>query len=575
MPLVHARDAQFRIKEKHNSDRGEEGDPANHAEVVDVDMQTYAEPPHAHASTSGASPIQALVTTDALNPATRTPHPEWSKRRIRVAKKTARLERQNASLPSGTHQLNLRSGRQLNIPHNFVVPDKYRPHLLLNKAAALDARPLICDSLVVGVNAVTRKLEQEIEDARRALANLPELDRQASKKHKQDSLRFFVPAPNLSTRKQRREMRRNLYPSPKRKATQAKRARRKGLSNVLIQVPEFLEGVPRKDVVLQFALQDLVDEIEAKIQAHLPSGLIAALKVTLDALHILSACLEGDRDKTNSDSVQDAGFMDLHDPDLSATLNTVPVSGDTVELPKEALKAVLFVPDSSDFLSASGRSILTSLLMRHDSRWFSLRNKVQSQSTETDPKNISRNRARIASNIARSEARKKKKRPRRRPLSAAVPSHVPAPAPGLERIASVTRPLQLVFVAKEDINPLEIVQHLLTATAARNSVNVALGRQAEITPIRGIRTKDAVPAETPHVEANDVTDAEERAYQDLYIVPLGKGAETRLANLLGIRRVSVIGFTVSLIRSSFILITLTNVWANSRMTMHVLRRYSV
>ena len=84
-----------------------------------------------------------------------------------------------------------------------------------------------------------------------------------------------------------------------------------------------------------------------------------------------------------------------------------------------------------------------------------------------------------------------------------------------------SKPIRVLFVAKGDINPPSIVQHLLMASAARNSVCTARRRQ---------------------IEQQKMGDS--RASEDMYLVPMAAGFESRLCELLAIRRAAVLAITV-------------------------------
>lgn len=93
--------------------------------------------------------------------------------------------------------------------------------------------------------------------------------------------------------------------------------------------------------------------------------------------------------------------------------------------------------------------------------------------------------------------------------------------------------IRVLFVAKADINPPSIVQHLLLGTAARNSVAAARKRQLQAKIQAG-------PGASVSDKTNEVYDEE-----PVYIVPMGEGFEHRLCELLAIRRAATLAISVS------------------------------
>ena len=92
-----------------------------------------------------------------------------------------------------------------------------------------------------------------------------------------------------------------------------------------------------------------------------------------------------------------------------------------------------------------------------------------------------------------------------------------------------SKPIRILFVAKGDINPPSIVQHLLTASAARNSVCAARRLQIEQQ-----KEKDS------------------KVLEDMYVVPMGEGFEHRLCELLAVRRAAVLAISVGALVSCYI-----------------------
>ncbi|KAM0793368.1 hypothetical protein ACM66B_000823 [Microbotryomycetes sp. NB124-2] len=88
--------------------------------------------------------------------------------------------------------------------------------------------------------------------------------------------------------------------------------------------------------------------------------------------------------------------------------------------------------------------------------------------------------------------------------------------------------IDLVFVCKPDINPPTLVGHLPTAVAAVNGVRAALDAQDQET------FKDA---------KMDVDGRDCGSRPPLYLVPLDIGAERKLSDALGLRRVAVVGLS--------------------------------
>ncbi|BGO94715.1 hypothetical protein NBRC10512_007337 [Rhodotorula toruloides] len=107
-----------------------------------------------------------------------------------------------------------------------------------------------------------------------------------------------------------------------------------------------------------------------------------------------------------------------------------------------------------------------------------------------------------------------------------------------EARSSLARPtvplIDLVFVCRPDINPPSLVAHLPTMVAAANGIQEAL---------------DSVHASSdPAKEAMVVEDDEQRQgkrpeMRKVLLVPLDVGAERRLADKLGLRRVAAIGLS--------------------------------
>ncbi|BGP21446.1 RNase P and RNase MRP subunit [Rhodotorula toruloides] len=95
--------------------------------------------------------------------------------------------------------------------------------------------------------------------------------------------------------------------------------------------------------------------------------------------------------------------------------------------------------------------------------------------------------------------------------------------------------IDLVFVCRPDINPPSLVAHLPTMVAAANGVQEALD--------------SVLAASGPAQGGMDVEDGEQRQEEkrpemrNVLLVPLDVGAERRLADKLGLRRVAAIGLS--------------------------------
>ncbi|BGO99235.1 hypothetical protein RTBOTA2_000305 [Rhodotorula toruloides] len=106
--------------------------------------------------------------------------------------------------------------------------------------------------------------------------------------------------------------------------------------------------------------------------------------------------------------------------------------------------------------------------------------------------------------------------------------------------------IDLIFVCRPDINPPSLVAHLPTMVAAANGIQEALD--------------SVLSASDPAKEAMVVEDDEQRQgkrpeMRRVLLVPLDVGAERRLADKLGLRRVAAIGLS-SLLPSAASLVTL-------------------
>lgn len=166
-----------------------------------------------------------------------------------------------------------------------------------------------------------------------------------------------------------------------------------------------------------------------------------------------------------------------------------PDQGEPVEIPLEYLNAVL----SLSRLSKSTKSILAHLYLRFIPGG---RATEQQPNPPNDP-------------AARDGLKKKHlKKP-----------EISLPASTTPMAAS--KPIRVLFVARGDINPPSIVQHLLITSAAKNSVCAARRLQVEQQ-----KEKDS------------------KISEETYVVPMGEGFEHRLCELLAVRRAAVLAISV-------------------------------
>lgn len=102
-----------------------------------------------------------------------------------------------------------------------------------------------------------------------------------------------------------------------------------------------------------------------------------------------------------------------------------------------------------------------------------------------------------------------------------------------------TVPLRAIFVCVHDVNPRELVDHLPTYVAAYNGL---------------VQHSKSKLEQWCDSQSTDGTDALRRArakFEDLgrggeiYVVPFAKGSEQVLAHAVGLRRISMLGVTVS------------------------------
>ena len=109
--------------------------------------------------------------------------------------------------------------------------------------------------------------------------------------------------------------------------------------------------------------------------------------------------------------------------------------------------------------------------------------------------------------------------------------------------------VDLVFVCKPDINPPSLVAHLPTMVAAANGVQTALDSVLQ----HGAGPDDAEATERMQLDAVGPGEEEEKKepgpkrpeMRPVLLIPLDVGAERKLADALGLRRVAAIAVSVS------------------------------
>lgn len=527
-PLVEARQAQFSARERQNAEAAAQDGEQTAAEqqLNEMLVDDSSAPMEAVAASIEAPEPEVdlpaeMVNADGTSSKKRKIDDAWPKQISKRAKvraaKYAKAERVAARLqanriPLSSHEIILRSGRALVVPDNST-PERFRPTLLLNKRAAIDSRPAICSALTLGINAVTAILEHDVENARRELAGLKPAPRQ---KRDNLDLRLFIPAPNKSTRRQRRELRQKLIPR-----SQAKK--RKHLTSSTSQrdiartLPQFLHNVPAGDPAVLHVLQEALQEISIRITTKSqPSRRLNAVQAVLQEIITIAS---GD----THESQQSAQTGPTIGDQTAMALDTAPGGVDepggsqcsleavkTVNLPSTLLYTIFCGKPTAQALqtgyyrkslvSESHLQDLTALLVDCDRQWFAVHEQYVKAAQTLEP-------------------------PVQK-LQREVKQHIPnthqadqAESGARVDTFSTSPRFRIIFVAKGDINPLSIVQHVLTAAAARNAANISLRR------IRANADSYASP-------------------EDVYIVPLPKGAESKLAELLGIRRVAVFAIEV-------------------------------
>lgn len=405
-----------------------------------------------------------------------------SKRAKHRAHLRAKVEKRSAHLPPDTHEVRLRSGKSIQIPDR-LQPEAFIRKIRLDKNKALANRPEICQSLVIGLNAVTRYLEDSLEAGRCELSGRPyPNDAAFGSRTAATHLRLSVPTPNHGTRRDRRALKERIRPG---RSAQKQKLGRSSKSATVPRLPPYLV-VPRSEPILPFMLQ----EIQARLKNE--SGEASDAGVFLDNIESMAASLEDQKSTQNAPSAECKG----------SSAERALQQG-VWQIPSDLVDAIVFSAGQKITEDQNrDRSMLLALLMRCDPGWFQawrqrdewqkrLRKSWEQENPGIDtPKATSIN-----------------------PLS-----H-----------STLRRPLRLVFVAKADINPVHLVQHLLTSVSANNSLNLA--------------RRNLVESSGSNADGTETIDA----YEDIYLVPLPKGAEERLATLLALRRVSVLAFTVRVV----------------------------
>ena len=116
--------------------------------------------------------------------------------------------------------------------------------------------------------------------------------------------------------------------------------------------------------------------------------------------------------------------------------------------------------------------------------------------------------------------------------------------------------VDLVFVCKPDINPPSLVAHLPTMVAAANGVQTALDSVLQ----HGAGPDDAEATERMQLDAVGPGEEEEKKepgpkrpeMRPVLLIPLDVGAERKLADALGLRRVAAIAVSVSFFLPPFL-----------------------
>lgn len=454
--------AQIREEQYHSAsnESAEQMPPQASTSRVTLDMPARPNDPEAPApEKSVAVQDVPLPVDDAADPSVDSER-AMSKRAKRRAKVRQQVEERDAHLPPSVHEIHLRSDRLVQIPDR-LHPDGFLRKLRLDADKAITTRPAICDAMVIGLNAVTRSLEEAVDNSRRRLAGLP-IIASSGKVSSQDNLRLFIPSPSRGTRRDRRALRERLHPTS-RSSKYASRAKK--LLSRLPESPVHI-SVPRNEPSLVSALESVLHSSKLSQQTSEDKMLEIAVTALLNTVR-------GESPPNN------ASDMKVDEATANSRENA------SVRIPSSDIEKLLLA-DKPSVTDPHDRHLLLSLFTRFNPNYFR---------TEQD-------RFQKLRSIARYK------------LLAKAAAEIDD-TPPVEK-----KPLRLVFVAKEDINPLRIAEHLLITVAAQNSLNMAKRRDFR-----------------DDSDSSGIND-------DVYLVPLGKGAEEKMAKLLGLRRVSVLAFTV-------------------------------
>ncbi|BGP52807.1 hypothetical protein JCM8202_003887 [Rhodotorula sphaerocarpa] len=122
----------------------------------------------------------------------------------------------------------------------------------------------------------------------------------------------------------------------------------------------------------------------------------------------------------------------------------------------------------------------------------------------------------------------------------AQPTDPPATSTSTGAKAPTVPLVDLVFVCKPDINPPSLVAHLPSMVAAANGVNAALESVRASAKIEQDMQVDGAVKETDSATPGAPATAAMPEMRPVLLVPLDAGAERRLADALGLRRVAAL-----------------------------------
>lgn len=126
----------------------------------------------------------------------------------------------------------------------------------------------------------------------------------------------------------------------------------------------------------------------------------------------------------------------------------------------------------------------------------------------------------------------------------AQPTDPPATSTSTGAKAPTVPLVDLVFVCKPDINPPSLVAHLPSMVAAANGVNAALESVRASAKIEQDMQVDGAVKETDSATPGAPATAAMPEMRPVLLVPLDAGAERRLADALGLRRVAALAVSV-------------------------------